>query len=64
MKPSPTFMDALDEVLCPDIITIGKKIHTLELDKKISLLEHDLAEQDKAKLKVLSKSNSIRDSCF
>jgi predicted ribosome quality control (RQC) complex YloA/Tae2 family protein len=61
MKPSPTFMDALDEVLCNDIITIGKKIHTLELDKKISLLEHDLDEQDKAKLKVLSKSNSIRD---
>ncbi len=61
MKPSPTFMDALDEVLCNDIITIGKKIHTVELDKKISLLEHDLDEQDKAKLKVLSKSNSIRD---
>ena len=61
MKPSPTFMDALDEVLCNDIITIGKKIHTVELDKKISVLEHDLHEQDKAKLKVLSKSNSIRD---
>ena len=60
MKSVPTFMDALDEVLCNDIITIGKKIHTIELDKKILLLEHDLHEQDKAKQKVLSKSNSIR----
>jgi predicted ribosome quality control (RQC) complex YloA/Tae2 family protein len=54
-------MDALDEVLCNDIITIGKKIHTIELDKKILMLEHDLHEQDKAKQKVLSKSNSIRN---
>jgi predicted ribosome quality control (RQC) complex YloA/Tae2 family protein len=61
MKSVPTFMDALDEVLCTDIITIGKKIHTIELDKKISILEHDLREQDKAKQKVLSKSNSIRN---
>ncbi len=59
-KSVPTFMDALDEVLCNDLITIGKKIHTIELDKKISMLEHDLHEQDKAKQKVLSKSNSIR----
>ena len=61
MKPVPSFMDALDEVLCNDIITIGKKIHTVELDKRISILEHDLHEQDKAKQKVLSKSNSIRN---
>ena len=61
MKSVPTFMDALDEVLCNDIITIGKKIHTIELDKKIFMLEHDLQEQDKAKQKVLSKSNSIRN---
>jgi predicted ribosome quality control (RQC) complex YloA/Tae2 family protein len=61
MKSVLTFMDALDEVLCNDIITIGKKIHTIELDKKILLLEHDLHEQDKAKQKVLSKSNSIRN---
>ena len=61
MRSVPTFMDALDEVLCHDIITIGKKIHTIELDKKISMLEHDLQEQDKAKQKVLSKSNSIRN---
>ncbi|HEX6294592.1 MAG TPA: ribosome rescue protein RqcH [Nitrososphaeraceae archaeon] len=61
MKSVPTFMDALDEVLCNDIISIGKKIHTIILDKKISILEHDLHEQDKAKQKVLSKSNSIRN---
>jgi predicted ribosome quality control (RQC) complex YloA/Tae2 family protein len=61
IKSVPTFMDALDEVLCNDIISIGKKIHTIELDKKIAMLEHDLHEQDKAKQKVLSKSNSIRN---
>jgi predicted ribosome quality control (RQC) complex YloA/Tae2 family protein len=61
IKSVPTFMDALDEVLCNDIISIGKKIHTIELDKKIAILEHDLHEQDKAKQKVLSKSNSIRN---
>lgn len=61
IKPAPTFMEALDEVLCNDIITIGKKIHTVELDKRISILEHDLHEQDKAKQRVLSKSNAIRN---
>jgi predicted ribosome quality control (RQC) complex YloA/Tae2 family protein len=54
-------MEALDEVLCNDIITIGKKIHTVELDKRISILEHDLQEQDKAKQRVLSKSSAIRN---
>ncbi|HEY5737284.1 MAG TPA: ribosome rescue protein RqcH [Nitrososphaeraceae archaeon] len=61
IKPTPSFMEALDEVLCNDIITIGKKIHTVELDKRISILEHDLQEQDKAKQRVLSKSNAIRN---
>jgi predicted ribosome quality control (RQC) complex YloA/Tae2 family protein len=61
IKPMDSFMDALDEVLCTDLITIGKRLHTLEFDKKLSVLEHDLSEQDKAKQKVLSKSNTIRN---
>ena len=61
IKPMDSFMDALDEVLCTDLITIGKRLHTLELDKKLSVLEHDLSEQDKAKQKVLAKSNTIRN---
>ena len=60
IKPMDSFMDALDQVLCNDLITIGKRLHTIELDKKLSLLEHDLSEQDKAKQKVLAKSNTIR----
>ncbi|HJU60154.1 MAG TPA: ribosome rescue protein RqcH [Nitrososphaeraceae archaeon] len=60
IKSMDSFMDALDEVLCNDIITIGKRFHTLELDKKLSTLEHDLLEQEKAKQKVLAKSNTIR----
>ncbi|MGE5862488.1 MAG: NFACT family protein, partial [Nitrososphaerales archaeon] len=60
LKPMDSFMDALDEVLCNDIITIGKRLHTIELDKKLSILEHDLSEQEKAKQKVLAKSNTIR----
>jgi len=60
IKPMDSFMDALDEVLCNDLITIGKRLHTIELDNKLSILEHDLSEQDKAKQKVLAKSTTIR----
>jgi predicted ribosome quality control (RQC) complex YloA/Tae2 family protein len=60
LKTMDSFMDALDEVLCNNIITIGKRLHTVELDEKISILEHDLSEQEKAKQKVLAKSNTIR----
>jgi predicted ribosome quality control (RQC) complex YloA/Tae2 family protein len=60
VKPMDSFMDALDQVLCNDIITIGKRLHTIELDKKLSVLDHDLLEQEKAKQKVLAKSNTIR----
>jgi predicted ribosome quality control (RQC) complex YloA/Tae2 family protein len=42
VKPMDSFMDALDQVLCNDIITIGKRLHTIELDKKLSVLDHDL----------------------
>ena len=60
LKSMDTFMSALDEVLSNDIITIGKRIHTIELDKKLEILQHDLLEQDKAKQTVLTKSNMIR----
>ena len=60
LKSLDTFMSALDEVLSNDIITIGKRIHTVELDKKLDILQHDLFEQDKAKQIVLTKSNMIR----
>ena len=60
IKPMDSFMSALDEVLSNDIITTGKRIHTVELDKKLAILQHDLFEQDKAKQIVLTKSNMIR----
>lgn len=55
-----SFMDAIDRVLTNEIMNIGKKIFTHEIDKKVVILEHDLIEQDKAKQQVLAKSDSIR----
>ncbi|MFB5600776.1 MAG: ribosome rescue protein RqcH [Nitrososphaeraceae archaeon] len=58
--PSKSFMDGIDQVLSNQLITAGKRVFTEEIDQKISILRHDLAEQDKAKQHVLSKSTSLR----
>lgn len=58
--PSKSFMDGIDQVLSNQLITAGKRVFTEEIDQKISILRHDLAEQDKAKQQVLSKSTSLR----
>ena len=56
-----TFMDAIDQVLSNEILSIGRSLKTEQTDRKIQELEHDLAEQDKAKMNVLLKSKSLRN---
>jgi predicted ribosome quality control (RQC) complex YloA/Tae2 family protein len=59
-KPAGSYMDAVDEVLSSEMLDIGRSSKTVELDKQIAILEHDLAEQNKAKEAVLQKAAAIR----
>lgn len=60
VKKVATFMEALDEVLSAEILDAGKSSKTVEIDRQIAILEHDLAEQNKAKEEVLQKASAIR----
>jgi predicted ribosome quality control (RQC) complex YloA/Tae2 family protein len=60
VKNAATFMEALDEVLSVEILDAGKSSKTVEIDRQIAILEHDLAEQNKAKEEVLQKASAIR----
>ena len=55
-----TYMEAIDQVLSNEILSIGRSLKTEEADRKILELEHDLEEQNKAKMSVISKSKSLR----
>lgn len=59
-KKVSSYMDAVDEVLSTEILDIGRSSKTVELDRQIAVLEHDLEEQNKAKEAVMQKSASIR----
>jgi predicted ribosome quality control (RQC) complex YloA/Tae2 family protein len=59
-KRVSSFMDAVDEVLSSEILDLGRSAKTVELDRQIAVLEHDLEEQDKAKEEVMKKSAAIR----
>ncbi|HXV46141.1 MAG TPA: ribosome rescue protein RqcH [Nitrososphaera sp.] len=59
-KKVASYMDAVDEVLSNEILEIGRSSRTVELDKQIAVLEHDLEEQNKAKEAVMNKSAAIR----
>ena len=59
-KNAPSYMEAVDEVLSREILDIGRSSKTVELDKQIAILEHDLDEQNKAKEAVMQKSAAIR----
>lgn len=56
-----TYMEAIDQVLSNEILSIGRSLKTEEADRKILELEHDLEEQNKAKMSVISKSKSLRN---
>lgn len=60
VKRVDTFMEAIDQVLSNEILSIGRSLKTEETDRKILELEHDLEEQNKAKMNVLLKSKSLR----
>ena len=60
VKKVETYMDGIDQVLSNEILTIGRDLKTEEANRKILELEHDLEEQNKAKMQVLSKSKSLR----
>jgi predicted ribosome quality control (RQC) complex YloA/Tae2 family protein len=60
IKRVSSYMDAIDEVLSSEIMDIGRSSRTIELDRQIALLEHDLEEQSKAKETVLQKAAAIR----
>lgn len=59
-KKVASYMDAVDEVLSSEILDIGRSSKTVELDRQIAVLEHDLEEQNKAKEAVMEKSAAIR----
>ena len=59
-KKVDTYMEAIDQVLSNEILSIGRSLRTEETDKKILELEHDLEEQNKAKMSVISKSKGLR----
>jgi predicted ribosome quality control (RQC) complex YloA/Tae2 family protein len=59
-KRVESYMDALDEVLSNEILSEGRSTRTVEIDRQIAVLEHDLAEQNKAKDAVLQKAAKIR----
>ncbi|HWS20486.1 MAG TPA: ribosome rescue protein RqcH [Nitrososphaera sp.] len=60
IKKVASYMDAVDEVLSSEIMEIGRSSRTVELDRQIAVLEHDLEEQNKAKETVLQKAAAIR----
>jgi predicted ribosome quality control (RQC) complex YloA/Tae2 family protein len=59
-KKVASYMDAVDEVLSNEILDIGRSSKTIELDRQIAVLEHDLEAQNKAKGAVMQKSAAIR----
>jgi predicted ribosome quality control (RQC) complex YloA/Tae2 family protein len=61
VKKTPSYMDAVDEVSSNDLMDLGRNIRTIEIDERITALQHDIAEQIKAKELVLSKANLIRN---
>jgi predicted ribosome quality control (RQC) complex YloA/Tae2 family protein len=61
VKKTPSYMDAVDEVLSNDLMDLGRNIRTIGIDERITALQHDIAEQIKAKELVLSKANLIRN---
>ena len=60
IKRVSSYMEALDLVLSNSIISRGKSAQTRAIDDQVTALEHDIAEQDRAKQLVIVKSSEIR----
>src|SRR5581483_328168 len=59
-KKANSYMEAVDEALSSEILDIGRSTKTVELDRQIAVLEHDLEEQNKAKEAVTLRAAQIR----
>ena len=60
MRKAHSYMEAVDEVLTNEITERHSTLKTTEIDKRVAVLEHDLAEQNKAKEEVIAKAGVIR----
>ena len=60
MRTAHSFMEGVDEVLANEITEEHGNLKTSEIDKRVSVLEHDLAEQNKAIDEVITKATAIR----
>jgi predicted ribosome quality control (RQC) complex YloA/Tae2 family protein len=58
--PHETLMEAVDSVFSEVLIEEGSSTHTVVLDNKIAVLEHDYNQQNQAESEVIAKSNAIR----
>ena len=54
------YMDGVDQVLSHKLLNLGQKLKTTHIDSRVTALFHDVAEQDKAKERVISKAHTIR----
>jgi predicted ribosome quality control (RQC) complex YloA/Tae2 family protein len=60
VRTARSYMEAVDEVLANEIAERHSNLKTTEIDKRVAILEHDLAEQNKAKEEVIAKAAVIR----
>jgi len=60
IKKVPTYMEGVDQVLSNQIMNLEHKVKTSEIENKLAILEHDIAEQNRAKQQVISKAYAIR----
>jgi len=60
MRTAHSYMEAVDDVLTNEITERHSSLKTTEFDKRVAILEHDLAEQNKAKEEVIAKAAVIR----
>jgi predicted ribosome quality control (RQC) complex YloA/Tae2 family protein len=54
------YMEAVDQVLSYQIINLGQRLKTTNIESRLSALLHDISEQDRAKEQVIVKAHTIR----
>ncbi len=61
IRKVPNFMSAIDNVLGYQILKFAKSQKTMNLDKQMAVIKHDLEQQEKAKEEVILRANSLRN---
>jgi predicted ribosome quality control (RQC) complex YloA/Tae2 family protein len=54
------YTEAVDQVLSYQIINLGQRLKTTNIESRLSTLLHDISEQDRAKEQVIVKAHTIR----